>query len=227
MENFTRENSEFWTKFTMELTQEINEKGLLLDYIGKINVSKKKEGGHSNAQSYVDYLISDVLPKCETLSKYGFILEDSIKEREHGDFYLLDKVKGYKIKVRCNGKLGMSKKLGQPNVCSIERAIDYLDTENLPYLIFKLRKVKDEFEFNIFDLFNYVDIVSYNDGPGQLMMSESKFYKKKEFKYLKTFDTIVYLSNMNELAYNNLMISRDIRYNKMQNIKKKYERNEI
>ena len=57
MENFTRENSEFWTKFTTELTQEINEKGLLLEYIKKINVSKKKEEGHSNAQSYVDYLI--------------------------------------------------------------------------------------------------------------------------------------------------------------------------
>jgi hypothetical protein len=227
MENFTRKNSEFWLKFTMELTQEINEKGLLLDYIEKISVSKKKEGGHSNAQSYVDYLISDVLPKCETLLRYGFVLEDSVKEREHGDFYLLYKEKGYKVKVRCNGKLGMSKKLGQPNLCSLERTIDYLDTENLPYLIFKLRKVKDKFEFNVFDLFNYVDIVSYNDGPGQLMMSESKFYKKKEFKYLKTFDAIVYLSNMNELAYNNLIISRDIRYNKMQNIKKKYERNEI
>ena len=227
MENFTRENSEFWTKFTTELTQEINEKGLLLEYIKKINVSKKKEEGHSNAQSYVDYLISDVLPKCETLQKYYFTVEDSLKEREHGDFYLLNKVNGYKIKVGSNGKLGMSEKLGQPNMCSIERAIDYLDKENLPYLVFKLRKVKGKFTFNVFDLFNYVDVVRYNDGPGQLMISESKFYKKKEFKYLKTFEVIIYLSDINEQAYNNLMISRAKRHNKIQNIKKKYERNKI
>jgi sensor histidine kinase YesM len=103
----------------------------------------------------------------------------------------------------------------------------YLNEKNLPYLVFKLRKFKGNFIFKVFDLFNYLDVVSYNDGPGQLMISESKFFKKKEFKYLKTSEAIVYLSNMNEKAYNNLFISRTKRYNEFQNIKKQYERNEV
>jgi hypothetical protein len=227
MKDFTREKTEFWGNFTSELTQEINEKQLLSSYIAKISLSKNKEDGHSFAQSYVDYLVSEVLPKCETLKKYGFTVEDSIKEREHGDFYLVNNSEGIKYIVSSNGKLGMSEELGQPNMCSIERAMKYLNEKNLPYLVFKLRKFKGNFIFKVFDLFNYLDVVSYNDGPGQLMISESKFFKKKEFKYLKTSEAIVYLSNMNEKAYNNLFISRTKRYNEFQNIKKQYERNEV
>jgi len=196
--NYTRENQDFWLSFTKELTEEINSKGLLNPYVEKISTTKKKEDGHSFAQSFVEYLVSEVLPQCEVLGKYGFTVEDSVKEREHGDFYLVNKTQNIKILIRSNGKLGLSDKLGQPNMCSIVRAIDYLHKNNLPYLVFKLRKVKGVFHFNIFDLFNFVDVVSYNDGPGQLMISESKFYNEKEFKYLKTSQAI-YLIYMKRL----------------------------
>lgn len=227
MKNLTRENEDFWINFTLELTKEINEKELLGPYISKIRLSKKKEDGHSFAQSYVDYLVSQVLPKCETLKKYGFIIEDSTKEREHGDFYLVCESNNDKFVVSSNGKLGMSQRLGQPNMCSIERAMNYLIDKDFPYLVFKLRKVKDNFVFKVFDLFNYLDVVRYDDGPGQLMISETKFFEKKEFKYLKTSEAIVYLSNMNEKGYNSLFISRTKRYNKFQSIKKQYESNEV
>lgn len=225
--DYTRNNQIFWDNFIKELTEEINTKGLLNPYIQKISATKKKEDGHSFAQSYVEFLVKEVLPKCEVLGKYGFTVEDSVKEREHGDFYLVIKNEVVKIHISSNGKLGLSEKLGQPNMCSIERAIDYVNDRNLPYLVFKLRKVKGNFVFEIFDLFNFVDVVSYNDGPGQLMISESKFYKKKEFKYLKTSEVIVYLSKIHEQAYRNLFVSRTQRFNKIQNIKKKYERDEI
>lgn len=228
MKDFTRENKDFWIKVIQELSEEIIVKKWLDDYTKQISLTKKKEDGHSYAQSFVDYLIGEVLSKSEVLKNYGFTVENSVKEREHGDFYLIKKVDDDdEIKVSCNGKLGMSDKLGLPNLCSIDRAVDYLDEKNLPYLVFKLRKVDGDFVFGVFDLYNYIDVVRYNDGPGQLMLSESNFYKKTEFKYLKTSEVIVYLSDMNEQAYKNLITSRDKRYNRLQKIKEKYERNEI
>ena len=230
MENLTRENKEFWEGLTQELTKEINEKGLLTEYINVVkNQSEKKMkvDGHSYAQSYVDFLVASVMPKCETLNKYGFTIEDSIKEREHGDFYLVHQSSGSKILISSNGKLGLADKMGQPNMCSIERAIDYLHEKNLPYLVFKLRKVKTNFIFKVFDLFNYVDVISYNDGPGQLMISESKFFKKKEFKYLKTSEALLYLFDIHERAYESLFVSRTKRLNKFRNIRKQYERDKI
>jgi hypothetical protein len=230
MENLTRENKEFWEGLTQELTKEINEKGLLTEYINVVknqSEKKKKEDGHSYAQSYVDFLVASVMPKCETLNKYGFTIEDSIKEREHGDFYLVHQSSGSKILISSNGKLGLADKMGQPNMCSIERAIDYLHEKNLPYLVFKLRKVKTNFIFKVFDLFNYVDVISYNDGPGQLMISESKFFKKKEFKYLKTSEALLYLFDIHERAYESLFVSRTKRLNKFRNIRKQYERDKI
>ena len=163
----------------------------------------------------------------ETLKKYGFVIEDSIKEREHGDFYLVHESSGNKVLISSNGKLGLADKLGQPNMCSIERAIEYLHEKNLPYLVFKLRKVKGNFIFKIFDLFNYVDVVRYNDGPGQLMIAEAKLYKKKEFKYLKTSEALLYLFDIHEKAYESLFVSRTKRLNKFRGIRKQYERDQI
>lgn len=221
MENITRENIDFWNDFISELTLEINE-GLLLPFINRLSKTKKREEGHSKAQSYSDFLVKEVFPKSLVLKKYGFICRESETEREHGDFYLHNEK--YNCTTSCNAKFGVSKKLGQPNVCSIERASDYLYESNLPYLVFKLRKVKDNFEFHIFDLFNFMDVICYNDGPGQLMVSESKFYKKNEFKYLKTSEVMIYLCDIQEIGYKNLMKSRNIRFNKFQELKKNYER---
>ena len=221
MKNITRENIDFWNNFISELTAEINEGLLLLPFINRLDKTKKREEGHSKAQSYSDFIVNEVFPKSLVLKKYGFICIESETEREHGDFYLHNEK--YNCTVSCNAKFGVSEKLGQPNMCSIERAADYLHNNNLPYLVFKLRKVKDNFEFQAFDLFNFVDVICYNDGPGQLMISESKFYKKKEFKYLKTSDAMIYLCNMQEIAYMNLIKSRNIRFNKFQELKKTYE----
>ena len=221
MKNITRENIDFWNNFISELSAEINENFLLSTFIEGIEKSKKKEEGHSKAQSYSDYIVDNVFPNSLVLKKYGFICLDSETEREHGDFYLYNKK--YNCTISCNAKLGVSKNLGQPNMCSIERAADYLHNNNLPYLVFKLRKVKGNFEFHAFDLFNFADVIRYNDGPGQLMISESKFYNKKEFKYLKTSEVMVYLCDIQEIAYINLIKSRNIRFNKFQELKKNYE----
>jgi hypothetical protein len=222
MENYTRENVEFWNDFVSEITSEINEKKLLEPYINKIKNSNKKEEGHTNAQSFIDYLINDVFINCDTFIKYGFTIINSIGEREHGDFYLVVKDEYIKIKICCNGKIGVAEKLGRPNVCSIERAHDYLVEKNLPYFIFKLRKLENNFDFKIFDLYNYLNYMTYNDGPGQIMMKESNFYEEKEFKYLKTSDAIIYLCDMQEEGYNKLFIKRNIRRIKFKKSKEKY-----
>jgi hypothetical protein len=221
MENIRRENIDFWNNFIYELTSEINESLLLLPFIDKLSKTKKREEGHSKAQSYSDFLVKEVFPKSLVLKKYGFICVEPETDREHGDFYLYNEK--YNCVITCNAKFGVSKKLGQPNMCSIERAADYLHNNNLPYLVFKLRKVKDNFKFHAFDLFNFVDVIRYNDGTGQLMVSESKFYNKKEFKYLKTSEAMVYICNIQEIAYMNLIKSREIRFNKFQELKKTYE----
>jgi hypothetical protein len=221
MKKLTREDNDFFELLMDEIQNEINNKELLIPFINKVSNTKKREGGHSNAGEYIEFLLNNVFPHCETLKKYGIEVLLSETEREHGDFYFNHTKSSTKI--RCNGKFGVSEKLGQPNMCSIERAADYLDKHNLPYLIFKLRKVKDVFNFSVVDFYNCVPVLVYNDGPGQTMLSESKFYKNKSFKYLKTKEVMLYLCNIQEDAYRRLLESRQIRYKKFQETKKKYE----
>jgi hypothetical protein len=221
MKKLTRDDQYFFEVLMNEIQDEINNKELLKSFIGQISKSKKREEGHSKAESYVDFLITDVFPYCETLQKYGIEIQLSDTEREHGDFYFFHVESNTKI--RCNGKLGVSKKLGQPNMCSIERAADYLEEYNLPYLIFKLRNVNNEFNFSIVDYYNCVKVLVYNDGPGQTMLSESKFYKNKSFKYLKTSEAMVYLCDIQDEGYRRLLESREIRNKKFQQRRKKYE----
>jgi hypothetical protein len=222
MKKLTREDQSFFESLIDEIQNEVNNKRLLESFINQISSGKKREEGHSKAESYVDFLLTDVFPQCETLKKYGIKVMLSETEREHGDFYFFHIES--ETKIRCNGKLGISKKLGQPNMCSIERAIDYLDEQNLPYLIFKLRKVSGVFIFSVFDYYNCVKVLSYNDGPGQTMLSESKFYKNKSFKYLKTSEVVIYLCDIQDDAYRGLLESREIRNKKFQEKRKKYER---
>jgi hypothetical protein len=222
MKKLTRENQIFFSELERELQNEIIEKNFLKPFISQVSNTKKREEGHSKAQSYVDFLLNNVFPFCETLKKYGLIVQTSDTEREHGDFYLLHVES--KTKISCNGKFGSSKKMGQPNMCSIERAVDYLDEHNLPYLIFKLRKVNGDFRFCVFDIYNSIKHLGYNDGPGQIMLSESKFYKNKSFEYLKTKEVMVYLCNIQDEGYRRLLESREVKNKKFKEIKEKYER---
>jgi hypothetical protein len=222
MKTLTRDNQDFFETLVQEIQNEINEKELLKPFVNQVSNSKKKEEGHSKAESYVDFLLTDVFHQCETLKKYGIIVLPAETEREHGDFYLFHSES--KTKICCNGKFGISAKLGQPNMCSIKRAKDYLDKQDLPYLIFKLRKVNDKFDFSVFDYYNIVTVLVYNDGPGQTMLSESKFYKNKVFKYLKTSEAMIYLCDMHSEGYCKLLESRKINNDENAEMKKKYER---
>lgn len=225
MKKLTRDDQYFFETLVSDIQNEINEKELLKPFITRISSNNKREVGHSNAESYVDFLVTNVFNYCETLKKHGFTILQSETEREHGDFYLFHTLS--QTKIRCNGKFGVSTKLGLPNMCSIERAVDYLEEYNLPYLIFKLRKVNNNFNFTVIDYYNCAEVLTYNDGPGQTMLSESKFYKNKVFKYLKTSEAMVYLCDMQAEGYRKLLESREIRYHKFKEIRKKYERKQI
>lgn len=225
MKKLDRENKELWLPFLSDLREEILTKGLLTEYIEKIKKNKKKEDGHTHAQSYVDYLIDNVFPSCETINKYGFDIIIPRNDRDHGDFHLVDSES--KTIIKCNGKLGTAKKLSHPNVCAITRAFDYLSENSLPYLIFKLRLYKGEYRLEIFDLYNNMDVITYDDGPGQLMIKEKKFYEKKEFKYLKTLDVLRYLLHINEIAFENLVKQRQKKLNKHKEMLIKYESNQV
>ena len=227
MEKYSRENESFWSGFISELKTEILSEGLLNDYINNLKKNKKREDGHTHAQSYVDFLIDNVFPSCSTLKKYGFAIVTPRNDRDHGDFYLVVAESGRKREIKCNGKLGISKNMGLPNQCAITRAFGYLHEQNLPYLIFKLRFHNGEYKFDIFDLYKNTDVICYNDGPGQIMINEKKFYEKKEFKYSKTLDVLRYLLQINENAYNNLIEQRIKKLNKHREMLKKYESNQV
>jgi hypothetical protein len=225
MKKHSRENEEFWSGFVSDLKEEILTKGLLTGYTENLKKSKKREDGHTHAQSYVDHLIDNVFPSCETIKNYGFDVITPRNDRDHGDFYLVESES--KKAIKCNGKLGTSKRLGLPNICAITRAFDYLSEHSLPYLIFKLRLYNGEYTLEIFDLYNNMDVIVYNDGPGQLMINEKKFYEKKEFKYLKTLDVLRYLLRINEVAFDNLIKQRQKKLNKHKEMLLKYESNQV
>jgi len=224
---YNRENEKFWIPFISELKEEILKKKLLSDFINKVGTNKKKEDGHTHAQAWTDFLIENVFPFCDTINKYGLEIMTPEGDREHGDFYFITKNNEDNIKIRCNGKFGSAKKMGQPNQCSINRAIEYLHQENLPYLMFKLRFIGETFKFDLFDLYNQMDSIVYDDGPGQLMMNEKKFYEKKEFKYSKTLYVMRYLYKLNVEGFDKLQRHRLIKLDKNRQILEKHESNQV
>ena len=153
--------------------------------------SSIKEIGHSFAGPWEDKLVNYLLNSSAHFTPAEDIEDAPIRGMADIVF------KGNYI----NLKFGYNKK-GQPNVCAMSKLLEFLhdDTIDSYYLL-----VFDAYDSSIhfFDVYDYLDYVAFNYGPGQVMLKEVKFkkaYKFNETSGLTKRDKIKKLHEMTKVA---------------------------
>jgi len=131
-----------------------------------------KEKGHSNA-SPIEDIITKIL-----VDNLG--AEKAVGSRELGDVYMSSDFELVQVSGKnfINIKFG-DDVFGQPNMCSMNRIMKSFVETNLidSYYIIKVKLEKDKFSVNVFDMFDYIDYLTWNSGTGQIMLKEADFYK--------------------------------------------------
>ena len=135
-----------------------------------------KEPGHRMAD-YVDDKTTALL-KVELDTRYEGNVDGSIKKRSMGDIWVHSKGVYNPINV----KSGLQDMRGQPNVVSMEKLLNYLfrrwiDSYYLLVVKFNISK-RNEIAHRVyfFDLLDWIDYITYDAGPGQIMLKERDFY---------------------------------------------------
>lgn len=132
-----------------------------------------KEKGHSFA-SPVEDEIRKIL-----VDKLGAKKES--RSRAHADLSL----EGYRLNIKFGApqltKNGQPK-YGQPNMCSMKRVVKDFSNEAIidSYYIIKVNMNVEGgsgYSLSIFDMFDYIDYLTWNAGTGQIMLKEREFYK--------------------------------------------------
>ncbi len=133
-----------------------------------------KEPGHRMAD-YVDDRTAALL-KVNLDTRYEGDRKGGIKKRSMGDIW-----------VRSNGmfnpinvKAGLQDMNGQPNVVSMQKLLDYLFKRYIDsyYLLIVKFSVEDGISHRAYliDLLDWLDYITYDAGPGQIMLREKDFY---------------------------------------------------
>jgi len=138
-------------------------------------------------------------------------------KRSFGDFW----IRSNGIYNPVNIKAGEFDKNGQPNLVSLSRLLSFLLHEQVDcyyVLIIKISQVsvKDKMRFiphvYFVDMLDYLDYVSYNAGPGQLMIKEKEFYKAlesgKTTKHLSVDERVLKLASIFQEGLDRLILDR-------------------
>lgn len=189
-----------------------------------INILDGKEGGHSIA-SYVD----------ETTIKFikeefpNLLIAKERKKRSMGDFWL----KNGNCFIPFNIKTGNTDRGGSPNIVSLDKIYDFICKHviNKYFLIIVLFQKNKNWKLRILKIINildYPEYLSYDYGPGQIMLKKDKFIKDIEnndliVKNMSIKDT---LQNLYKLANDNEKLDKFIK-NRQVKLKKYKEQYEI
>ena len=133
-----------------------------------------KEPGHRMAD-YVDDRTSALL-KVNLDTRYEGNANGSIKKRSMGDIW----VHSQDIFNPLNIKSGLQHMNGQPNVVSMQKLLDYIfhrwiDSYYLLIIKFDISGPITHKTYLI-DLLDWTDFITYDAGPGQIMLRERDFY---------------------------------------------------
>lgn len=135
-----------------------------------------KEPGHRMAD-YVDDKTTALL-KVELDTRYESNADGSVKKRSMGDIWVYSRDMYNPINV----KSGLQDMRGQPNIVSMNKLLNYLfnswiDSYYLLIVKFDMSKRKQiTHRTYFFDLLDWTDFVTYDAGPGQIMLREQDFY---------------------------------------------------
>lgn len=144
--------------------------------LGFAEIVDGKEPGHRMAD-YVDDKTTALL-KVKLDTRYEANVNGSVKKRSMGDTWVRSKG----IYNPINVKSGLQDMRGQPNVVSMQKLLDYLfhcwiDSYYLLIVKFDISKRSDiTHRTYFFDLLDWTDFITYDAGPGQIMLKEQDFY---------------------------------------------------
>ena len=134
-----------------------------------------KEPGHRMAD-YVDDRTTSLL-KVNLDTRYEADAKGEIKKRSMGDVWVHSNDMFNPINVK-SGLQGMS---GQPNLVSMQKLLDYVFKAWLDsyYLLIIKFDINDEITHKAYliDLLDWTEFITYDAGPGQIMLREKDFYE--------------------------------------------------
>lgn len=137
-----------------------------------------KEPGHRMAD-YVDDQTTSLL-KVSFDTRYEADKRDDPKKRSMGDVWVYSN----RIFNPINVKAGLQGMKGQPNLVSMQKLLDYIfkgwiDSYYLLIIKFDIDHVITHKSYLI-DLLDWTDFITYDAGPGQIMLRETEFYSASE-----------------------------------------------
>ena len=148
-----------------------------------------KEPGHRMAD-YVDDRTCSLL-KVNLDTRYEGNGRGEIRKRSMGDIW----VRSQGIYNPVNVKSGLQGMYGQPNVVSMQRLLDYIlrrqiDSYYLLIVKFDLSQTVAHRLYFI-DLLDWTEFITYDAGPGQIMLREQELYNRIDSGYTPEGKTIL------------------------------------
>ena len=141
-----------------------------------------KEPGHRMAD-YVDDKTTSVL-KVNFDTRYEGDHKGGILKRSMGDIWVHSQDMFNPINV----KAGLQGMKGQPNVVSMQKLLDYLFKRWIDayYLLIIKFETTEEITHQsyLIDLLDWADFITYDAGPGQIMLREQDFYDAYHSGYM-------------------------------------------
>lgn len=143
-----------------------------------LRLTKGKERGHRMAD-FVDERTTGLL-QSKFVTRFQTGKGGSARARSMGDVWL--KCGG--IFNPINVKTGISGSNGQPNLVSLKKLLRALIAEQIDsyYLLFVKFELAESVRPKVFlvDLLAHLEFATYDDGPGQMMLLEEKFFSAME-----------------------------------------------
>lgn len=135
---------------------------------------KGKEPGHRMAD-YVDDRTTALL-KVNLDTRYEADRRGRLKKRSMGDVWVFSNEMFNPVNIK-SGLQGMS---GQPNLVAMQKLLDYLfkawiDSYYLLIIKFSVDEAISHKAY-LLDLLDWTDFITYDAGPGQIMLREKDFY---------------------------------------------------
>ena len=140
-----------------------------------------KEPGHRMAD-YVDDRTT-ALMQVNLDTRFEGTKQGIVKKRSMGDIWVFS----HGIYNPLNVKSGLQGMGGQPNLVSMQKLLDYILRRWIDsyYLLIIKFDLSEEIEHKTYlvDLLDWIECITYDAGPGQIMLREQDFYKKHDSGY--------------------------------------------
>lgn len=179
-----------------------------------------KEAGHRIAD-YVDDRTCALL-KVNLDTRYEGDGKGNIRKRSMGDIWIHSQEMYNPINV----KSGLQNMNGQPNVVSMQKLLDYLlkrwiDSYYLLIIKFDL-STNITHKFYFIDLLDWLDYITYDAGPGQIMLREQNLYEAIDSgaapERRTVFEKVEMLFDLFERQLENLYRNRRDRLERQRNL---------